>query len=65
MRQSRSESIFNRRGAALLAVIWLIAILAIATMTALRVISFDMELASAKIHGSRARQVAEMGIAVG
>jgi type II secretory pathway component PulK len=49
----------------LLAVIWLIAILAIATMTALRVISFDMELASAKIHGSRARQVAEMGIAVG
>lgn len=54
-----------RSGAALLAVIWLIAILAIATMTALRVISFDMELASAKIHGSRARQVAEMGIAVG
>jgi general secretion pathway protein K len=52
-------------GAALLAVIWLISILAIAAMTALRVISFDMELASAKIHGSRARQVAEMGIAVG
>jgi general secretion pathway protein K len=34
-------------------------------MAALRVISFDMELASAKIHGSRARQVAEMGIAIG
>jgi type II secretory pathway component PulK len=55
----------TRRGAALMAVIWLIAILAIATMTALRVITFDMELASAKIHGSRARQIAEMGIAVG
>jgi type II secretory pathway component PulK len=54
-----------RRGAALLAVIWLIAILALATMTALRVISFDMEIASAKIHGSRARHVAEMGIAIG
>jgi type II secretory pathway component PulK len=53
------------RAAALLAVIWLIAILAIATMSALRVISFDVEVASAKIHGSRARHLAEMGIAVG
>lgn len=53
------------RAAALLAVIWLIAILAIATMSALRVISFDVEVASAKIHGARARHLAEMGIAVG
>jgi general secretion pathway protein K len=53
------------RGAALMAVIWLIAILALACMATLRVISFDMELTSAKVHGSRARQVAEMGIAVG
>ena len=65
MRNASMISHKTRRGAALLAVIWLIAILAIATMTALRVITFDMELASAKIHGSRARQVAEMGIAVG
>ena len=36
-----------------------------ACMAALRVISFDMELATAKVHGSRARQIAEMGIAVG
>jgi len=55
----------SRRGVALMAVLWLIAILALACMTALRVISFDMELATAKIHGSRARQIAEMGIAVG
>lgn len=48
-----------------MAVLWLIAILALACMSALRVISFDMELASAKVHGSRARQVAEMGIALG
>jgi len=53
------------RGAALMAVLWLIAILSMACMAALRVISFDMELASAKVHGSRARQVAEMGIAIG
>jgi general secretion pathway protein K len=53
------------RGAALMAVLWLIAILAMACMATLRVISFDMELATAKIHGSRARQIAEMGVAVG
>ena len=52
-------------GAALMAVLWLIAILAMACMATLRVISFDMEIASAKVHGSRARQVAEMGIAIG
>jgi general secretion pathway protein K len=51
-------------GAALMAVLWLIAVLSLACMTTLRVISFDMEIASAKIHGSRARQFAEMGIAV-
>jgi general secretion pathway protein K len=54
-----------RRGVALMAVIWLVAILAMACMAALRVVSFDMELATAKIHGSRARQLAEMGVAVG
>ena len=53
------------RGAALLAVLWLIAIIGLACMAALRVISFDVDVASAKIHGSRARQIAEMGIAVG
>jgi general secretion pathway protein K len=53
------------RGLALVAVLWLIAILGMATMIALRVISFDMEIATAKVHGSRARQFAEMGIAIG
>jgi type II secretory pathway component PulK len=55
----------RRRGAALIAVLWLIAILAMACMAALRVISFDMELASQKIHGSRARHMAEAGVAIG
>jgi len=49
----------------LIAVLWLIAVLGMATMVALRVISFDMELTSAKVHGSRARNIAEIGIAVG
>jgi len=52
-------------GAALIAVLWLIAILSMACMATLRIITFDLELASAKVHGSRARQVAEMGIAIG
>jgi len=54
-----------RRGTALVAVLWLIAILAMACMAAMRVISFDMELATQKIHGSRAGHMAEAGIAVG
>jgi general secretion pathway protein K len=52
-------------GFALIAVLWLIAILSLAAVTTLRVISFDMEIATAKIHGSRAYELAEMGIAVG
>lgn len=55
----------TKQGFALIAVLWLIAILSLAAITTLRVISFDMELASAKVHGSRAYQLAEMGIAVG
>lgn len=54
-----------RNGFALIAVLWLIAILSLAAITTLRVISFDMQLATAKIHGSRAFQLAEMGIAIG
>ena len=52
-------------GFALVAVLWLIAILSLAAITTLRVISFDMQLAAAKVHGSRAFQLAEMGIATG
>jgi len=55
----------SQKGAALIAVLWLIAILGLAAITTLRVISFDMEVVTAKIHGSRAFQLAEMGIAIG
>lgn len=53
------------RGSALIAVLMLIAILGMAMMATLRIVSFDLEVASSKIHGSRAKHVAEMGIAVG
>ncbi len=55
----------RRQGIALIAVLWLIAILSIAAITTLRVISFDTEITTAKVHGSRALQLAEMGIAIG
>jgi len=55
----------STQGFALVAVLWLIAVLGMATMVALRVVSFDMELTTAKVYGSRARNIAEMGIAVG
>lgn len=55
----------GKPGIALIAVLWLIAILSLSAITTLRVISFDMEIATAKVHGSRALQLAEMGIAIG
>jgi general secretion pathway protein K len=55
---------FQSRGSALVAVLWLIAILAMASIAAIRVVSFDVDLATAQVHGFRARQLAEMGIAV-
>lgn len=53
------------RGSALVAVIWLIAILSLAAVAAIKVVAFDLDIASAKINGFRAQQLAEMGIAVG
>ncbi|MBC7980308.1 MAG: general secretion pathway protein GspK [Armatimonadetes bacterium] len=64
-RRSLKYQIPSQPGVALIAVLWLIAILSLAAITSLRVISFDMELATAKVHGSRAFQLAEMGIAIG
>lgn len=66
MKLSRTSEISRKeKGAALIAVLWLIAILSLAAITTLRVISFDMELVTAKVHGSRAFQLAETGIAIG
>ncbi len=66
MKSRNSHQPTHRRpGVALIAVLWLIAILSIAAITTLRVISFDTEITTAKVHGSRALQLAEMGIAIG
>lgn len=54
-----------QRGAALMAVLWLVAILGIASLTALRVVFYDVDVTVAKTQGLRARHLAEMGIAVG
>ena len=52
-----------RRGSALLAVLWLIAVLAFAVVTAVKLLSFDLDVADSQVNGFRARQAAEMGIA--
>lgn len=53
------------RGSALFAVLWLIVLLAFITTATVRVVGFDLDVAAANIHGFRAKQLAEMGIAVG
>lgn len=54
-----------RRGSALIAVLWLITLLAFISVAAIRVVGFDLDVATANIHGFRAKQLAEMGVAVG
>lgn len=55
----------QQKGSALIAVIWLIALLSFAAVAAIRVVAFDLDVSAANIHGFRAKQLAEMGIAVG
>lgn len=53
------------RGSALVAVLWLIAILALTALATVQVVSLDVDVVSAQVTGFRARQLAEAGIAVG
>lgn len=55
----------RRRGSALVAVLWLIAILAFTALATVQVVKLDVDVVSAQITGFRARQLAEAGIAVG
>jgi len=55
----------HRRGSALVAVLWLIAILALTALATVQVVSLDVDVVSAQVNGFRARQMAEAGIAVG
>ena len=51
-------------GSALIAVFWIMAILALAVFSAVRVVYHDAEVASAQVNGFEALQAAERGIAV-
>lgn len=55
----------QRRGSALVLVFWIIAILGLAVFAAVRVVSFDLDVVAAQVQGTRARHLAEMGIAIG
>jgi hypothetical protein len=65
MKLSHTDRRFHPRGMALAAVLWLIAVLAFAALTAIQLLSFELDVADSQINGFRARQAAEMGIAVG
>lgn len=61
----RSAARAGRPGSALIAVLWLVMMLSLITVATIRVVGFDLDVAAANIHGFRAKQLAEMGIAVG
>ena len=55
---------YQKRGSALVAVFWIMAVLSLAVFAAVRVVYYDSDLASSQLHGFEALQVAERGIAV-
>ncbi len=65
MMNSSARHPCHRSGSALIAVLWLVAILSMAAIVTLRVVSFDMEISTSRIHGFLAKLQAENGIAIG
>ncbi|BDS05686.1 hypothetical protein NT6N_07260 [Oceaniferula spumae] len=59
-----SQSQAHRRGSALIAVFWIMAVLALAVFAAVRVVYYDSDVAGSQLNGFEALQVAERGIAV-
>ncbi len=53
-----------KKGSALIAVFWIMAVLSLAVFSAVRVVYYDADVASAQINGFEALQAAERGIAV-
>lgn len=53
-----------KRGATLVAVFWIMAVLALAIVAALRVVSYQIDVVDAQSAGIEARQAAERGIAI-
>lgn len=54
----------NQRGSSLVAVFWMMSILGLAVFTAVRLLYYEVDLVTAQVHGTKARHLAEMGIAV-
>ena len=54
----------QRRGAALVAVFWIMAILGLAIVTLMRVVSYQVDVVASQTSGIEARQQAEKGLAV-
>jgi type II secretory pathway component PulK len=53
-----------KRGSTLVAVFWIMSILSLAVFTSVRLLYYEIDLVTAQVQGSRARQMAEMGIAI-
>ena len=53
-----------KRGSALVAVFWIMAVLSLAVFAAVRVVYYDADIASSQLNGFEALQVAERGVAV-
>ncbi len=62
MKTMRSDT--HKRGSTLVAVFWLMSILSLAVFTAVRLLYYEVDLVTAQVHGTKARQLAEMGLAV-
>ncbi|MDB4435920.1 general secretion pathway protein GspK [Akkermansiaceae bacterium] len=64
MKQISTNSSSLKRGATLIAVFWIIAVLGLAIVASLRVVSYQIDVVDAQSSGIEARQQAEKGIAI-
>jgi len=53
-----------KRGSALIAVFWIMSILSLSVFTAIQLLYYEIDITTSKVHGNRARHLAEMGIAI-
>jgi len=53
-----------RKGSALVAVFWIMSILSLTVFTSIQLLYYEVDLVTAKVHGTRARHMAEIGIAI-
>lgn len=53
-----------KQGSALVAVFWIMSILSITVFTSIQLLYYEVDLVTSKVHGTRARHMAEIGIAI-